>query len=282
MSTDGTTTANEGFALAEEDHFRLTTGELAKRLGVTSQTVRNHADKLGGAVARKDSERGWRFTPDAIAAWKRTVPAARTGGKRRNAGRKPIAGDKPLTQNASDIQATRKDIRERMTPDESGQLAPPPAGAMRSIDVLHCTKAELLVLVSTGGPREDLLDDPRVRRVSEVLDLQFKQTRLDKERGALVPADQVADAWSREAQRVRDRVQTLPKRVGPRVAAACWVGDELVADICRVLKDNGVEGGVITAVADMLAKPPELGGRVRALIEDEVLGVMREIAEGPD
>jgi hypothetical protein len=258
---------------------------LAARLGVTPQTVRNHAAKLageaGGGHARKDPERGWRFKPSAVAAWKHAVPSARKGGRRRGAGRKKTIGEGPLTKTAADVARVRSDIRDRLTADENGELPPVnPEGMIRLQDVVRCTPEELAVLASAGGPSRELMSDGQVRRHSELLANKERALKLAKEEGTLVPVAQVADAWSKEQSRVRDQIQTLPKRIGPRVAAACWVGDELVADICRTLREHGVEGSVITRVADMLARPAALSGRVRELIEAEIVAVMRSIAEG--
>lgn len=271
----------ESFSLVT-DEYTLTTGALAERVGVTTQTVRNHAAKLGSAHAKRGTDGAWVFKPSAVHAWRHTVPAARKGGKRRGAGRKPIAGEKPLTKTATDIQQARADVRERMTPDENGELpAVDPAKLMRLSDVLRCTKPELAVLVSVGGPADHLLGDAQVRRLAELQELQTKQLRLEKEKGTLVPVEQVADAWEREQRRVREQVQTLPKRVGPRVEAACWVGDEQVAAICRMLKEHGVEGSVITQVADMLVRPADLAGRVQGMMNDEIQAVMREMSAPP-
>jgi len=285
-TTDQTPPHAVGFHLTT-DEYPLTSGQLAARVGVSAQTVRNHAAKLageeGGGHARKDPERGWRFKPSAVAAWRHAVPSARKGGRRRGAGRKKTVGDRPLTKTAADMDAARRAVRERLTADADGELPAVDASVLMRIDhVVRCTTEELAVLAATGGPSRELMSDAQVRRHSELLANKERALKLAKEEGTLVPAAQVADAWSKEQARVRDQIQTLPKRIGPRVAAACWVGDELVADICRTLREHGVEGAVITRVADMLARPPALSGRVRELIEAEIVAVMRSIAEGAE
>lgn len=275
----------DSFTLAPEDNT-LSTGELAdlvaRRTGTrpTTQTVRNHAER-GTIRGTKDPERGWRFPPAAVDEWVRNAATPRTGGKRRGAGRKPRSGDKPLTRVATDIRAAREAVRERLTADDQGQLPPvDPARMMRTIDVLRCTREELRALVSFGGPDESLLGDAQLRRVSEWLDLQTKQLRLDKEKGTLVPVAEVADAWAEAAAGVAGRLEAIPRQLAPRLAEVCWPGDTTRKTIAQTLKAAGVDGAVISAVLGELARPATLVGRVRKEIEHAVGQAMGGIAEG--
>lgn len=246
----------------------------------TTQTIRNHAEK--GTISGTKTPAGWRFDRSAADEWVRNVPSPRKGGKRRGAGRKKSQGPRPLTQAASDHDHARRAIRDRMTPDENGVKDPPPPGAMRLIDVLGCTRAELMALVVHGGPDESLLGDAQVRRLREVQELATAQLKLDKERGQLVPVERIATAWAEAIAPIAASVEDLPKRVAQRVANACWPGDEKRATIARVLKHHAVDPAVISAVLGELARPPELPGRVRVMIADEVGRVMSEIAGSPE
>ncbi len=276
----------ESFTLTT-DEYPLTSGQLAARVGVSAQTVRNHAAKLageeGGGHARKDPERGWRFKPSAVAAWRHAVPSARKGGRRRGAGRKKTVGDRPLTKTAADMDAARRAVRERLTADADGELPAVDASVLMRIDhVVRCTTEELAVLAATGGPSRELMSDAQVRRHSELLANKERALKLAKEEGTLVPAAQVADAWREALGGVANTLESTPKRAAARIAAACWPGDSERKAVAQTLRAAGVEPAVISAVLGTLAQPPELAGRVRQLLEKEIGEAMHTIAEGEE
>lgn len=273
-----------GFTLEADDGYTLTSGQLAERVGVSDQTVRNHASKLGGEHARKHAKAGWRFRPSAVEVWKHVVPSARKGGKRRGSGRKKTLGERPLTKAAADVSHAKQAIRDRLTRDpETGELPHvDPTKLMRTIDVLRCTREELALIVSFAHIDESLLSDAQKRSLREAVDLKAADLKLEKEMGTLVPVEGIARAWGEESRRIRDQVETIGRRVSKPIASSCWVSDEVVAAVCRMLKEHGVEGGVVTAVADMLAPPADLVGRVRGFIDEEVQRVMDSIADQPD
>ena len=278
-----------GFVL-EPGGGLVTTGTLARLIGrktgytPTTQTIVNHTikekDGAGFLVAQK-AEGKWMYDPvDALGRWESSYTRPTHGGRRKGAGKKKHAGPRPLTRAAADQQAAREQVRAQLTADEHGTLPEPPKGAMRLIDVLRCTSEQLRLLVSFGGPSEDLLGNAQLDRLKQVMDFKKSQLALDKEMGQLVRAASIADAWSAEQERIAGQVQGVGKRVAGRIATACWVSDQVKGDVARLLKEHGVEPPVIAAVSTLLDRPPELTARVRQYVDDEVGRVMDEVA-GP-
>lgn len=68
----------------------MSSGDLARRCGVTAATIRRHADEGTLPVARTDARgRRWFRLDTALAAWQSTRHAGTHGGAREGAGRKP-------------------------------------------------------------------------------------------------------------------------------------------------------------------------------------------------
>ena len=265
----------------------VTTGQLVHLIErstgdrVSTQTIRNHAD--AGRLKGTKTADGWRFDPSvALEQWTRNRPTPKKGGKRRGAGRKKRQAPAPLTREMADIRATQQAVRARLVADEHGNLPPPPPGAMPVMDVLRITRDELTVLASFRGRDRDALSNVELDRIDTVQRQKSSELKLAREMGELVPAAEIAAAWTEAIGPIAARVEDLPKRVAARVATACWPGDEKRATIARVLRQQGVDGTVISAVLGELARPPELAGRVRVMIADEVGKVMSEIAKAPE
>ena len=248
----------------------------------TTQTIRNHASK-GTISGQKHPKIGWRFTDLAIEQWVRNRPTPKHGGRRKNAGKRKTDGlpSSTLTGIATRARDARQEIRAQLTPDDDGVLPEVPANAMRLIDVLRCTQEQVEAIVSIRTPVE-LMDSVQIARLDEINKLQHSSLKLAKEKGELVEARTVSAAWLEEQTRIANLVLNMPKAVSGRLAAACWISDEHRHRICSMIKEAGVDKDIITALSHELARPPEMVGRIRAMLDDALRKVMAEVAGADD
>ena len=272
-----------GFTLVAGGDGTCSTGELAaiinRRSGEkpSTQTIRNHAEK-GTITGVKEPDRGWRFKPDAAEQYIRNRPTPKHGGKRKHAD--DGLPSQTLTGTATMARDARATIQARLTSDEHGNLPDPPANAMRLEDVLRLTEDELQAIVSIRTPT-NLLDSSQLSRLDDINKLQLSAMKVKEKKGELVEGNKIARAWIDEQQRIAGYIMDVPKQVAPRIAAACWVSDEHTARICKMLKAEEVGSDIITMVANELARPPELAGRIREIIDDAVRKVFADVAAPP-
>lgn len=276
----------ETFELASESPVVGPT-EMARIIGrqtgntPTPQTIRNHADK--GTITGTKTPQGWKFDPAVVLAeWAANVRTTTHGGKRRNAGRKPGHADTPLTKATTNARDAMEAIREQMTPDGDGNLPDPPRGAMLVTDLLRLTEEQLNALVAINVHGRSLLSTTHLERLDRINKLHRSDMQLKKEKGELVPAGEIADAWRQAVSGVANVLEAMPKKTAARIANACWPGDSTRKTIARTLKAAEVDPTVISAVLGTLAQPPELVGRVRQLLDKEIGDAMHTIAEGPE
>jgi hypothetical protein len=278
--------------MSEDTTFQLATEsqtvgptEMARIIGrelgtaPTAQTVRNHADKR--TITGTKTADGWKFDPAVVVAeWRANVRTTAHGGRRRNAGRKTATPEPALTKATTRARDALEDIREQNTPDADGNLPEHPRGAMLVTDLLRLTEDQLDALVAVHVRGRAVLDNTHIDRLEAIKKLQRTDLQLKKEKGELVEAAKVADAWRVALAGVANALESMPKRVSSRVAAACWPGDNTRKSVAQTLKAAGVEPAVISAVLGILAQPPELVGRVRQMLDKEVGDAMHAIAEG--
>ncbi|PCI07956.1 hypothetical protein COB72_09315 [bacterium] len=279
----------KGFTLVSGDDGMVGPTELGKLIELrtkekapTAQTIRNHAAK-GTLTGTKDPDQGWRFSrATAVDQWIDNRKPPKHGGKRRGAGKSKDATrpSQTLTGPVTDGYAARSAIAARMALDDQGNLGPPPANAVLVTDVMMFTRAEVKALIIFNC-HDGLLTTNHLSKLEKFQDLKFKDQKLAEKNGELVKASDIADAWSVEQSRIVNQVLSVPAKIAGRLSTAAWPSDETTSAICKLLHEEGVESDTVTIIGQMLAKPADLEGRFRMIIDAMVGKMMSEVAGPP-
>lgn len=184
----------------QPDDSGVTSGELARRFGVTTTTIANWRN--AGMPGRKTSG-GYLYDPEACKRWvDRNTGGKRHGGKRPGAGRRrsPVPPDRRL-KNAVEVGQAKEAARERQ------------AEFVHVDDLLQVTWDELKILVLGLEVDESGADKSKLERLKLVQDARARYREEREKLGELVNAADAAAEMAKSLAAVRERLDQLPMRL---------------------------------------------------------------------
>lgn len=235
MSAARGDTEGASFALAPTDDQGLTSDRLGELLGarlaeiaghdpkpLTGQTARNWA-KEGMPHRTVDGPRGviFRFDLEPCVRWaRRHKLSAIQGGRRRGAGRKvrdpgratPSLPIDDAAEKAEQREAARSAI-ERIL---AGELDPDRIHL--DAGLLKLSQADLQ-LIAWLEPDVSGFTESQAKRLQQLTRAVRDQMDIARERGQLVPADEVRETWKKHLDQLRARLERLGRELGPQMAA---------------------------------------------------------------
>jgi len=233
--TDGQTDDQTGAVLSDQEPETLSSTQLAERIGVTAQTIRNWAAR-GMPTAGTDGRGGLRFEEARARAWARANLGPNShGGRRPGAGRKrrrsawrDDLGLERAELRQSDRARRAAQARERLERlrEEAAAGATPEADALElATDLCRLTDADLRLLAHLA-PELTGLSPAGMGRLDKLLAAQKRLMELDRERGRLIAADEAARAWAEALRPVRERLDDLPERLADQLARELDLGHD--------------------------------------------------------
>lgn len=221
----------------------MTSSGIARKLGVTDQTVRNWA-RRGLRSCGADQRGRPLYRLSAARLFVRREIGERKGGRRPRAGRprggrrNPLVTELPVVRAARAEQAERRERVARVN-----ELKKKAEEGTASVDELM----ELAGITEEQGG----LTKAQAERSETILRMAKLRQELDRAAGRLVDAAEVRSVWARALTRLRSQLLGLPPKAAAAVAAALGLdaGKAMVA-----------QGAIQTAV----------DGLIRAVLEESV------------
>lgn len=256
----------------------------------SDQSVRNWVKK-GYLKPAGSNKRGKLYNPAHVPAIAQNLPSPKHGGARRNAGRKKqveSTDNAPLTKEMKKA-AEARDAAEAFLERIKNHEEPPPDEAVHVSELLGFTRQELRAILAMYGVREHSISPAKVDLLNKLLDLKFKDQRLEKENGELVEKSAMIDAIKDTHRPVVEMLSQLPATLLSELNPWVWLNQAAVnAVMSRVnaaLSELGLDQSneTVRAMLDTLradiSRPPSLDATLRALIDRTVDHARRTLVD---